>query len=103
MAEKSNEDIDSFHCCTCGIYFGIDKEVVKLWKNSHKGFVCPNGHNLAWNGESSTDKEIKALKEEVKSLKEKLAAAEAQAASEKKRADELATELEIWRPVGKAS
>jgi peptidoglycan hydrolase CwlO-like protein len=77
---------------------GLDKNVTAQWRKNHHSFVCPNGHSLSWNDESDQEKELKALKEKVKELETKLQAAQNDVANEKKRADELAAELEIWKP-----
>lgn len=87
-------------CCNCGITFKFSKKIEKMWRKDEKTFYCPNGHSLHWPKpkESEEEKELKKLRAEVQELKDKLAASENKAASEKKRADELASELEIWRP-----
>lgn len=95
-------------CCDCGIQFKFNKKIEEMWRKSGKTFHCPNGHSLHWDPKKTDtpeQAEIKKLKAEVKELKEKLTATETKLAdseknleAEKKRAEELATELEIWRP-----
>ena len=91
-------EIRTENCPTCGIFFGVSKEVSKYWEKSHKIFNCPNGHSLSWSGETSEEKELKNLRQEVIKLKEQLQAALDDVAKQTKRADELMSELEIWRP-----
>lgn len=71
MSDTKNA-IESFNCCECGIYFGIDKSVADLWKTSHKTFVCPNGHSLSWKDLTANEKELAALRVEVEQLKKRL-------------------------------
>lgn len=96
----SDEDFCEVDCCNCGIQFKFSKKIEEMWRKDEKTFYCPNGHSLVWKKpkESEEQKELKKLRAEVKELKEKLAASEKNAEAEKKRADDLANELEIWRP-----
>lgn len=96
----SDEKFNSINCCQCGIAFGFGKEVETLWRRDEKTFFCPNGHPQVWTKpkESEEQKELKKLRTKVEELQGKLDAALKDAADQKKRADELATELEIWRP-----
>lgn len=99
----SEKEIETFTCCECGIKFGFSNEVAELWRKQRsdgkkKLFYCPNGHGLEFSGETQDQKELKTLREKVKDLQTKLEAALKDVADQKKRADELATELEIWRP-----
>lgn len=95
-----SEEYNTVTCNSCGIEFKFQQKIEDLWRKSGKTFYCPNGHGLVWNKPkvSPEEEEIKSLKVEVKELKVKLDAALKDAESQKKRADELATELEIWRP-----
>ena len=95
-----SEEFNSVTCNTCGIEFKFRKTVEELWRKSEKTFHCPNGHGLVWNKpkESEEEKELKKLRAEVNELRTKLVAAEKKAEDQTKRADELASELEIWRP-----
>lgn len=96
----SDDGFNEVHCCNCGITFKFSKKIEEMWRKDEKTFYCPNGHSLVWNKpkESEEQKEIKKLKAEVKGLNEKLEAALKDAADQKKRADDLVAELEIWRP-----
>lgn len=96
----SDEEFCVVNCNECGITFKFSKKIEDMWRKSSKTFYCPNGHSLHWPKpkESEEERELKKLRAEVKSLTEKLAAAEKKAEDQKKRADELASELEIWRP-----
>lgn len=96
----ANEELCEVDCCSCGISFKFSKKIEEMWRKSEKTFYCPNGHTLVWNKpkESAEEKELKKLRAEVKELNTKLEAALKDAESQKKRADDLATELEIWRP-----
>ena len=97
MTEKETEiEIDTFNCSDCGLRFGIDKNVCLLWQQSHKKFLCPNGHTLCWEGDTPQQKELKTLRAEVISLKEKLATALADIEIGKGKIIELTSELEIY-------
>lgn len=95
-----SDDFNEVTCADCGIVFKFSKKIEELWRTTGKTFHCPNGHRLTWPKETETpeQKELKTLREEVKTLKGKLATALSDAEAQKKRADELATELEIWKP-----
>jgi hypothetical protein len=95
-----SEEYNSVTCNTCGIEFKFLKKIEELWRKSEKTFHCPNGHGLVWAKpkESDEERELKKLRVEVKGLKDKLVAADKRAEEQKKRADDLAAELEIWRP-----
>jgi predicted ribosome quality control (RQC) complex YloA/Tae2 family protein len=96
----SDEDFSVVNCNECGITFKFSKKIEDMWRKSSKTFYCPNGHSLHWPKpkESDEEKELKKLRAEVNELRTKLVAAEKKAEDQKKRADELASELEIWRP-----
>lgn len=96
----SEEDFCVVNCNECGITFKFSKKIEDMWRKSSKTFYCPNGHSLHWPKpkESDEEKELKKLRAEVNELRTKLLAAEKKAEDQKKRADELASELEIWRP-----
>ena len=101
VVQMSNDDeFSSVNCCECGIVFKFTKKIEEMWRESGKNFYCPNGHSLHWSKpiESKEQKEIKALKKEVQELNSKLSKATSDLEVQKKRADELAAELEIWRP-----
>ncbi len=96
----SDEEFCVVNCNECGITFKFSKKIEDMWRKSSKTFYCPNGHSLHWPKpkESEEEKELKKLRVEVNELRTKLVAAEKKAEDQKKRADELASELEIWRP-----
>lgn len=95
-----SEEFCDVDCPSCGIKFKFSKTIEEMWRNTEKQFFCPNGHPLHWDKpkETADQKELKKLKVEVNELRTKLVAAEKQAEAQKKRADDLQTELEIWRP-----
>lgn len=100
------EDINNVTCCDCGIEFHFSKKIEEMWRKSEKTFFCPNGHKLVWNkpeDETPEQKELKSLRGEVTELKGKLEAALKDVEAEKKRADELALELEIWHPTDRTT
>ncbi len=97
MADEEYNEVD---CCNCGIKFKFSKKIEEMWRKDEKTFFCPNGHSLVWHKpkESAEEKELKRLRAEVKELNTKLEAALKDVESQKKRADDLALELEIWHP-----
>lgn len=98
MSEE--KEFSTVDCCDCGIQFKIPTKVEKMWRESEKRFKCPNDHVLYWPKPKETEeqKELKSLRSKVSDLESKLEAAKKEAADQKKRADDLQTELEIWRP-----
>lgn len=96
--EKKTEDLYVQNCPSCGIVFGIPKEMEPIWRNNHNSFHCPNGHSLSWSAESPKDKEHRLRLKEVEDLKAKLADVQKELTAQKKKVEELQAELEIWRP-----
>lgn len=98
MSKEDKEETTIFFkidCYDCGIRFAITEVVDKMWRKSNKQFYCPNGHGMSY---PKPKPEIEKLNEEIKNLKEKLATALADVATQKKRVEELALEVEIWKP-----
>jgi hypothetical protein len=91
-------ELASNTCCDCGITFSFSKQIENIWRNSHKQFYCPNGHSLVFPGETVQEKELKELRQEVTKLKEQLQIALDDGAKLSKMANELMSELEIWKP-----
>jgi hypothetical protein len=85
--------VESFACAECGIIFGINDEVTKIWKKSHQRFLCPNGHSLSWKETIENDN-----KDESKDLLLKIKSLETQLEQTKKEIKLLKEELEIWKP-----
>jgi hypothetical protein len=101
MSEKEElEVLNNVSCCDCGIVFGFSPKIEKMWRESGKTFVCPNGHSLHWSKPTETpeQKELKVLRTEVKDLKTKLDEALTLTETQKKKIEELQTEIEIWKP-----
>lgn len=96
--EKKTDNLYTQNCPTCGIVFGIPKEMETIWRNNHNSFHCPNGHSLSWSGESPKEKEHKLRLKEVENLRDELAKTQKELEAQKKKVEELQTELEIWRP-----
>ena len=96
----SDSEYNEVHCCNCGIVFKFSKKIEEMWRKDEKTFYCPNGHSLVWNKpkESTEQKELKQLKDKVKDLQSKLDEALTLTETQKKKIEELTTELEIWRP-----
>jgi hypothetical protein len=97
MAESDN-NLNKIHCASCGVSFGIDKDVDKLWRGSHKSFWCPNGHSLSYSGPSAQEKELTELRAKVKTLEEELSTAKQSMHTQTTAIETLRSELEIWRP-----
>lgn len=95
---KPKHDIHSFPCSTCGIVFGISREITDMWQKSHHKFVCPNGHSLSWDGSTAVEKELKDLKDKLKVTEEELDEAKKEAKSLRASVEALQGELEIWKP-----
>lgn len=94
MSDEKND----INCPSCGIAFGFNKNVERIWRESHKSFFCPNGHAQSWAEASPSEKEHQARKEKVTELEKKLAVAETELEAAKKKIEELTIELEIWKP-----
>jgi len=97
MAESDN-NLNRIHCASCGVSFGIDKDVDKLWRDSYKSFWCPNGHSLSYSGPSPQEKEISELRDKVASLEKELSAAKQTMHTQTITIETLRSELEIWKP-----
>ena len=97
--DKLQRDVESFPCPQCGIVFGINCDVLTLWRENQHRFFCPNGHTLAFANTKSTDEvTISALREKVQTLEKELDKSKKES---KKLHDSIAIlqhELEIWKP-----
>lgn len=92
-------EMNNYNCPSCGIEFGFPVKIEKLWRENHKSFFCPNGHSLSWGEATQQDKKILDFSNEILELKSKLASALEELDKQTKRANELALELEIYKPV----
>jgi hypothetical protein len=95
---KPKHDIHSFPCSSCGIVFGISREITDLWQKNHHKFVCPNGHSLSWDGPNAAEKELNELKAKLKVTEEELEEAKKEAKALRASVETLQSELEIWKP-----
>jgi hypothetical protein len=95
----SDEDLANIDCWECGIRFYIAKHIDDCWRlaAAEKSFFCPNGHSITYPAKKPSS-EIDALKAEVVQLKTDLEASRKALAEQKKRADDMQLELEIWKP-----
>lgn len=50
-------------CCTCGVWFGVDRYLDVERRNNKTNFFCPNGHSQAYR-ESEADRLRKQLQQE---------------------------------------
>lgn len=55
-------------CNTCGIQFAVTEDFIER-RDDHKGFYCPNGHNLYFPQKSDADKLRDQLKEQERQTK----------------------------------
>lgn len=85
----SDNNLYRYICPTCGIAYGLDKDVDSVWRIKGHVYWCPNGHQLALE---------KSNVNELQELKRNLDTATTEAAAQKKRADDLQAELDIWKP-----
>jgi len=99
--EKKETNLIKYNCPSCGIPYGLDADVDKLWRGNHKSFFCPNGHSLSYKDPPAHEKEIEKLKAQVKELETKLQLAQAQSLAKDSQIRELSNELEIWKPSSK--
>jgi hypothetical protein len=81
-------DLTTQTCFHCGVEFGLSEGHERMLRRSNANFYCPNGHPLMFSKKTS---EVDELRAEVKTLKE-------QAAKDKATIEELAREVEVWRP-----
>jgi hypothetical protein len=86
----SDNNLNRYICPVCGIAYGLDKDVDTVWRLEGHNYCCPNAHALRLAKGTNHD--------EVGELKQKLATATTEATTQKKRADELQAELDIWKP-----
>lgn len=99
MANDNNsQNLIAIKCCSCGILFGLDKEVVALWRESKKNFKCPNNCVLGYNDKSPKEIELEELRAKVLFLQGKLESANKLIEDQKLKIDKLTLELEIWKP-----
>ena len=55
-------------CISCGVHFGIPKQLDTQLRSNHNGFFCPNGHKQYYTAESEAEKlrrELRRKEQEV--------------------------------------
>lgn len=55
-------------CISCGVHFGIPKQLDAQLRSNHNGFYCPNGHKQFYTAESEAEKlrrELRRKEQEV--------------------------------------
>lgn len=52
-------------CCNCGVYFGMDKYLVKRLKETGDSFYCPNGHPQYYTQKEQLESKIKELESQL--------------------------------------
>lgn len=98
QVQMSDNNLNKFNCLYCGVPFGLDKDVEETWRKTNKDFYCPNGHQMVFSDSSAHEKELHQLRDSVGKLNGQLTDAQTNAATLKKRAEELQAELELWKP-----
>jgi hypothetical protein len=76
MAEAALQLYVTYHnidCCNCGMTFAVPTAWENDRRQNHKGFFCPNGHPLVFNGPSALEKQVKERDAEIEKLKLRLA------------------------------
>jgi hypothetical protein len=63
---------NNIDCCDCGMTFAVPVAWEKEKRQNHKGFFCPNGHSLVFNGSSALEKQVKEKEAEIERLKSRL-------------------------------
>lgn len=48
--------LEATSCCSCGVAFAIPSTMLAKLRDNHKGFYCPNGHSLAFNGKTEAQR-----------------------------------------------
>jgi hypothetical protein len=94
MVDADNE-LEHIDCIYCGIRFHFLKRIVLKRRETGDAMFCPNGHAMVF---IKSQSEIETLRAEVEKLRASLRVAVDDAVKQKKRADDLALELEIWKP-----
>jgi hypothetical protein len=61
--------------CTCGVVFGIPKDLEARRREDGKAFYCPNGHSLYFSDRERNKEKIRRLEATEIALKDQLAAA----------------------------
>ena len=75
MAEAALQlsvNYNNIDCCDCGMTFAVPVAWEKERRQNHKGFFCPNGHTLIFNGASTLEKQVKERDAEIEKLKSRL-------------------------------
>jgi hypothetical protein len=63
---------NNIDCCSCGMTFAVPVAWEKERRENHKGFFCPNGHPLVFNGPSNLEKQVKEKEAEIERLRSRL-------------------------------
>lgn len=84
LNETIASQMELVDCAACHIQFALFKSHVNRLRETHKGFYCPNGHSLVFNGETEEDK-----------LRKKLEAAERSAQFYRQQSERRAREAQL--------
>lgn len=58
----------TIECAQCGMIFAVSSEWEARRRETHKGFHCPEGHPLVFNGPSDAEKRAETAEKEAKRL-----------------------------------
>lgn len=58
-------------CCVCGVVFALNRQHYDGLQDNKKGFYCPNGHSLAFQGKP-LDEQLSESKRRIEQLRKSL-------------------------------
>lgn len=70
MTIRIATELEEEVCITCGIVFAIPVNYKGQLRETHKGFYCPNGHNMYFPAETKEEKLRRQLQEERRQRKD---------------------------------
>lgn len=44
------------NCCNCGVAFAIPADMVRVLRETHRTFYCPNGHGQSYTAETQAER-----------------------------------------------
>lgn len=61
--------------CTCGVIFGIPRDLERRRRQDGKGFYCPNGHSLVFSDKEDTEEKLRRAEASLRAKDDQLRAA----------------------------
>lgn len=70
MSITLNLEFEIEYCCTCGVPFAITISLLRVLKQTHRLFYCPNGHSQSYTAQTEAELLRRELAEKQRELEQ---------------------------------